>query len=91
MPLASGNSDYTTDIGWEQMSHTWTFDSNGGTRDGLMIECRIYSGDETSNFTWVDDISVNVTGSDATILFADYLLGDVDISQEVVSEQDGGV
>ena len=46
---ASGNSAYTTDIGWEQMSHTWTFDSNGGTRDGLMIECRLYSGDESSN------------------------------------------
>ena len=64
---ASGNTAYTTDIGWEQMSHTWTFDSNGGTRDGLMIECRLYSGDETSNFTWVDDVSVNVTGSNATI------------------------
>ena len=75
---ASGNTAYTTDIGWEQMSHTWTFDSNGGTRDGLMIECRLYSSDETSNFTWVDDVSVNVTGSNATILFADYTLGDVD-------------
>ena len=75
---ASGNSAYTTDIGWEQMSHTWTFNSNGGTRDGLMIECRLYSVDETSNFTWVDDVSVNVTGSNATIVFADSLLGDLD-------------
>ena len=75
---ASGNSAYTTDIGWEQMSHTWTFDSDGGNRDGLMIECRIYSADEANNFTYVDDVSVNVTGSNATIVFADYLLGDVD-------------
>ncbi|OUW04256.1 MAG: hypothetical protein CBD11_00775 [Phycisphaera sp. TMED151] len=75
---ASGNTAYTTDIGWEQMSHTWTFDSNAGTRDGLMIECRIYSADEANNFTYVDDISVNVTGSNATILFPDYTLGDLD-------------
>jgi hypothetical protein len=58
---ASGNLDYTAGGGWDLLSHSWTFDSAGGTRDGLAISARLYSTPSTSdpNHTdyWIDDVS----------------------------------
>ena len=59
---AGGNSDYGPGTGWHQVCHTWVFDSDGGTRDGLCIHIRTYSlpGDTI----WVD--SLEVTHPDGT-------------------------
>ncbi len=53
---AGGNSDYGPGTGWDQTGHTWTFDSSGGTRDGLVIKVRTYSS--PGDFVWVDDLEV---------------------------------
>jgi hypothetical protein len=53
---ASGPSAYTAGTGWELMSHSWTFDSSGGTRDALVIEYRLYSVGEDTYY--MDDICV---------------------------------
>ncbi|MDG2424334.1 MAG: hypothetical protein P8M22_10180 [Phycisphaerales bacterium] len=64
---ASGPSDYSTSTTeWVELSNTWTFDSDGGNRTGLVIEARLYAyaGNEDPS-GWVDDISVSVmSGSD---------------------------
>ncbi len=60
---AGGNESYGSETGWDQTSYTWTFDSDGGTRDGLRIEARVYSA--SGAIVWVDDISV--TASAGTI------------------------
>ena len=71
---ASGSSTYTTgtpEDPWDQVSHTWTFDSGGGTRDALVIEARLYSsssGPDPQDY-WIDDIEVTTTSSTATITF----------------------
>jgi hypothetical protein len=57
---ASGPYDYSAGIGWEQMSGTWIFDSDGGTRNSFMIEYRLYSGMVDETF-WCDDLDVTVT------------------------------
>jgi hypothetical protein len=53
---ASGNDDYGPGTGWDQTSYTWTFDSDGGSRDGLMIAVRTYSN--PGDTVWVDDLEV---------------------------------
>ncbi|HRX83560.1 MAG TPA: PEP-CTERM sorting domain-containing protein [Phycisphaerae bacterium] len=71
---AGGNSTYTVDTGWNQVAHSWTFDSSGGTRDALVIELRLYSDPSTSdpNHTdyFVDDLYVEVSNDAATITVA---------------------
>ncbi|MFH0982389.1 MAG: hypothetical protein V2A79_12730 [Planctomycetota bacterium] len=53
---AEGDLNYGPGTGWDQTSYTWTFNSDGGTRDGLRIEARIYSA--AGAIVWVDDLSV---------------------------------
>jgi len=69
---ASGSDLYTTGIGWEQLSHTWTFDSDGGARDALVVEARLYStpstGENRTDY-FIDDVSVTAPDG-ATIIFA---------------------
>jgi len=59
---AGGSATYSSGIGWEELSYTWTFDSSGGTRDALVIEARLYSSpstcDSCSTQYWIDDVSV---------------------------------
>jgi len=59
---AGGTGDYTAGTGWDLMSDSWVFDSDGGTRDGLVIQVRLYSYPTTSdpNHTdyWIDDLTV---------------------------------
>ena len=58
---AGGNSTYTDGTGWDQVDHTWTFDSAGGTRDALVIEARLYSTPSTGDYStdfWIDDLQV---------------------------------
>ncbi|MEX0326427.1 MAG: PEP-CTERM sorting domain-containing protein [Puniceicoccaceae bacterium] len=66
---ASGNSTFTAGEGvWSQVSHTWTFDSDTGNRDALIIEARLYSVDDGNPMVfWVDNLSVTAPGG-ATIL-----------------------
>ena len=64
---ASGPGAYSTGIGWEELTHLWTFDSDGDTRDALVIEFRPYSfpytDPEASTDYWADDLTVEVTSS----------------------------
>jgi hypothetical protein len=53
---ASGPSAYSAGTGWEQMSGNWVFDSDGGTRDALVIEFRLYSAGEDTYY--MDDVCV---------------------------------
>lgn len=65
---ASGNYDYTAGTGWDQVSWTWTFDSDGGSRDALVIEARLYSpsGEDRYDY-WIDDLSVTATAASAAV------------------------
>ena len=70
---ASGPSDYSTSATeWVELDHTWTFSQNSeGTRNGMVIEVRLYSySDNDINSGWVDDFNVDVfsTSSDVNIL-----------------------
>lgn len=61
---AGGNDDYTDGTGWTQVSNTWTFDSDGGTRDALVIEARLYSPTSGSSTDfYIDDVSVTAPDS----------------------------
>ncbi len=61
---AGGNDDYGPGEGWDEVCHSWTFDSDTGARDGLIVEVRTYSsaGDEV----WLDDLTV--TAPDGTTI-----------------------
>jgi len=66
---AGGNSDYTAGTGWDQVAHSWVFDSDGGSRDALVIEARMYSTPGSGAFRtdyFIDDLSVTAPSS-ATI------------------------
>ncbi|MCD4751311.1 MAG: hypothetical protein K8R59_18225 [Thermoanaerobaculales bacterium] len=65
---ADGNGDYSDGSGWSQLSWTWTFDSNLGANDGLVVEARIYSGD-SANILYIDDAAITVS-SDTAIVYA---------------------
>ena len=55
---ASGPSTYADGaLGWNVSSHTWTFDSNAGANNGLVIEYRLYSDAANYDF-WVDDMTI---------------------------------
>ncbi len=65
---AGGNSDYTDGTGWSQVSHTWTFDSDGGTRDALNIHARLYSSTGGGGDTfYIDDIEVTTSAGTITL------------------------
>ncbi len=66
---ASGNGTYSDGTGWSQLSYTWTFDSDTDTRDGLLVEARIYSSTELDAI-YVDDISITVTAADPVVITA---------------------
>ncbi len=53
---ASGNGDYGLGEGWDETGYSWTFDSDGGARDGLVIEVRTYSS--PGDTVWIDDLHV---------------------------------
>ncbi len=66
---ASGNYDYTAGTGWDFLEWTWTFDSDGGTRDALVVEARLYSGSGgTRGDYWIDYVCVTAPDH-ATIIF----------------------
>jgi len=64
---AGGNSTYSgQEDHWEELSHSWTFDSDGGARDGLVIEIRIYASSSAGvGHGYVDDMTVSVFGGNA--------------------------
>jgi MYXO-CTERM domain-containing protein len=65
MGSAGGNDDYGPGEGWDQAAWQWTFDSDGGARDALVIEVRLYSpSDGPGDQFWVDDLFVQVEGAD---------------------------
>ena len=70
---ASGNTTYTSGIGWEELTHLWTFDSDGGTRDALVIVARLYSypvtDPDASTDYFIDDLWVRAPDT-ATIYTA---------------------
>ncbi len=60
---AGGNDAYTAGTGWDPVDWTWTFDSNAGERDALVIEVRLYSSPATGDYStdyYIDDLSVTV-------------------------------
>lgn len=67
---AGGNSTYSgqEDL-WEELSHSWTFDSNGGVRDGLVVEIRIYASSGAAlGHGYVDDMTVSVFGDTSSVI-----------------------
>ena len=71
---SNGGGDYSTgtpDNPWGQMSASWTFDSNDGQRDALVIQVRFYaqnSGTADLNTLYVDDLAVNVSSSSDSVV-----------------------
>ena len=63
---ASGNLEYSAGNGWSQLSYSWEFDSDGGTRDGFVIESRIYS-EEGANVIYVDYTEITISSNTAII------------------------
>lgn len=53
---AGGNDDYGPGEGWDQAGWSWTVDTNGGQRDGLVIEVRTYSN--AGDTVWIDDLQI---------------------------------
>ena len=67
---AGGNSTYSGEDGdWSQLAHSWTFDSNGGARDALIVEVRMYAGSGGSS-AYIDDLFVETSSGTAVINFA---------------------
>lgn len=67
---AGGNSTYTSGTGWQELTHTWTFDSSGGSRDGLMVQFRVFDdSDNPTGSLYVDDLTI--TSSTGSITFVD--------------------
>ena len=64
---AGGNDIYTAGTGWDQVSYNWAFDSDGGTRDALVIEARLYStpatDEDASTAYFIDDLTVRAPDS----------------------------
>lgn len=77
---AGGNSTYTDGSGWQEVTHSWTFDSNTNARDGLVVEFRLYDDSSiTTGGLFVDDIEITSTAGTITLP-----------SGEVVSDNTGG-
>ena len=69
---AGGNSTYSGDPDgdlWQELSHEWTFDSNGGERDGLVIQIRMYANSEGDGL-YADDLFVSTSSDTAVINIA---------------------
>jgi hypothetical protein len=67
---AGGNSTYSGAEGgdlWQELSHTWTFDSDGGERDGLVIQIRMYANSGGDPGLYVDDLYVETSSETAVI------------------------
>ncbi len=65
---AGGNSDYSG-ADWTLLSHDWTFNSNDGQRDGLVIEARLYTySGQTSTTGYVDDLYVSVSSGGNVVI-----------------------
>ncbi|MCK5377953.1 MAG: hypothetical protein KAJ78_01060 [Acidobacteria bacterium] len=64
---AGGNGDYSGTSEWTQLSHTWTFASDGND-DGLVVHVRLYSGTD-GDYIYVDDAAITVS-SDTAIVYA---------------------
>lgn len=62
---ASGNSSYSGAT-WTMLEYDWTFDSDGGDRDGLVMEARIYTSGSDNGSAYVDDLSVYVEDTDGS-------------------------
>ena len=52
---ASGNETYSG-LGWTYLEWTWAFDSQSGSRDGLVIEARTYT--DLGDTIRVDDLTI---------------------------------
>ena len=71
---AGGSNTYSsgTDIDpWSNLSNQWTFDSNGGVRDTLVIQVRFYassSGGPDINTLFVDDLTVAVDAAGDAVI-----------------------
>lgn len=67
---AGGNSTFTAGGGWQELTHTWEFNADGGNHDGLMLQFRMFdSGDFPTGSLYIDDLSI--TPSAGLITFAD--------------------
>jgi len=97
---AGGNNTYSSGTGWEQLAHSWTFDSDGGTRDGFVVQARIYS-DTSDSIIFVDTAAITIS-SDVAIIYnaagdvpvemvsfaADARQGQVELVWETATETD---
>ena len=88
---AGGNSAYGSGEGWDLAEWSWTFNSDGGSHNGLVIEARTYSS--PGDTVWIDDLTVTAPDT-ATIttpvplpasiwLFGSGLIGFVGIRRNV--------
>ena len=70
----NGGSSYSTgtvENPWGEMTASWTFDSNDGARDALVIQVRFYASNSSGpevNTLYVDDLTVNVTSANSGIV-----------------------
>jgi len=92
---AGGNDTYSGATDWSELTHSWVFDSDGGARDGLIIEARFYdSSSVTTGSIVIDDLTINTSAGSivspavsavpvpaAVWLFASGLLGMVGIAR----------
>mgnify|MGYP001224548415 CR=1 FL=1 len=62
---AGGNNDYTDGTGWSELSNTWTIASG---KEALVVQARLYSGDNDPTEYFIDLITVTAPNS-ATITF----------------------
>ncbi len=63
---AGGNSTYSDGSGWTNLSYSWTFDSDGGARDGFVCEARIYAS-AGNNILYFDTAAITVSNDNAKI------------------------
>lgn len=67
---AGGNNTFSSGNGWDQLSHQWTFDSDGGDRNGLIVEVRFYdSSSVPTGSALVDDLEIMVSSNTANVTF----------------------
>lgn len=68
---AGGNNTYSGEDGdWSELFHSWTFDSDGGTRDALIVEVRMYASSSNGSSAYIDDLTVATSSETAVINFA---------------------
>ena len=71
---SNGGGSYSTgtpENPWGEMNASWTFDSDGGERDALVIQVRFYaqnSGTADLNTLYVDDLTVNVSSGNTGVV-----------------------